>query len=164
MQIQINNKDINTLPGETVLEAARRIGCAIPSLCYDKEAKHKSSCMVCAVRNIATGQVFPSCTALPTEGMQVDTLGPEVVRARTLSLELLLSDHRADCEGPCNVACPGNMDVAEMNRLYDRGQLSEALAMLRDTLVLPATLCYICPAPCEKICLKGDLGAPVAIR
>ncbi|GHU54139.1 hypothetical protein FACS189411_00270 [Bacteroidia bacterium] len=164
MKIQINNKEIETLPGETLLEAARREGYNIPSLCYSKEAKHKSSCMICAVRNVANGQIIPSCTTLPVEGMQIDTVSREVLKSRTLSLELLLSDHRADCEAPCKTACPGNMDVAAMNRLYDQGKIKEALTLLRDTLVIPATLCYICNAPCEKICRKGDVKASVPIR
>jgi ferredoxin len=96
--------------------------------------------------------------------MEIDTEDGEVVSSRILSLELLLSDHRADCDAPCRTACPGNMDVAAMNRLYDRGRYEEALDLLRDTLVIPATLCYICNAPCEKICRKADLNRAVAIR
>jgi predicted molibdopterin-dependent oxidoreductase YjgC len=120
--------------------------------------------MVCAVRNCKTGQIIPSCTTLPTEGMEIDTESDEVRSTRTLSLELLLSDHRADCEAPCRNACPANMDVARMNRLYDQGRHVEARRLLRNTLVIPATLCYICPAPCEKICRRADLSASVAIR
>ena len=164
MNIVINNREVEAREGETLIETARRHGIGIPSLCYSRKAKHQSSCMVCAVRNCRTGQIIPSCTTLPTEGMQIDTEGEEAVSTRTLSLELLLSDHRADCEAPCRTACPGNMDVAMMNRLYDQGRYEEALGLLRDTLVIPATLCYICPAPCEKICRKGDLGASVSIR
>jgi predicted molibdopterin-dependent oxidoreductase YjgC len=164
MNVRINDKVVEALEGETLLEIARREGYPIPSLCYAKDAKHKSSCMVCAVRNAITGQIIPACTTLPVEGMQIETDSPEVIRSRTLSLELLLSDHRADCDAPCQVACPGNMDVAAMNRLYDEGKTDEALTLLRDTLVIPATLCYICNAPCEKICRKGDIQAPVQIR
>jgi ferredoxin len=164
MKIVINNKEVGVLPGETLMETARREGFPIPSLCYARDAKHKSSCMACAVRNSVTGQIIPSCTSLPTEGMRIETDSPEVVKSRTLSLELLLSEHRADCEAPCKIACPGNMDVAVMNRLYDAGKTDEALSLLRDTLVIPATLCYICNAPCEKICRRGDLDASVPVR
>jgi predicted molibdopterin-dependent oxidoreductase YjgC len=164
MKIIINNNETEVLPGETLMETARRAGFAIPSLCYARHAKHKSSCMVCAVRNSATGQIIPSCSTLPTEGMRIETDSPEVRLSRTLSLELLLSDHRADCEAPCKVACPGNMDVAAMNRLCDEGKTDEALTLLRDTLVIPATLCFICNAPCEKICRKGAVNNPVAVR
>jgi predicted molibdopterin-dependent oxidoreductase YjgC len=164
MKIVINNKEVDATQGETLIETARRAGFPIPSLCYARDAKHKSSCMICAVKNSVTGQMIPSCTTLPSEGMRIETDSHEVTTSRTLSLELLLSEHRADCEAPCKIACPGNMDVATMNRLYDAGKTDEALALLRDTLVIPATLCYICNAPCEKICRKGDLNRPVPIR
>lgn len=164
MDIKINGRVVEVLEGETLLEVAYREGYSIPALCYAKGAIHKSSCMVCAVRNCVTGEIIPSCTTIPVEGMQIETDSPEVIRSRTLSLELLLSDHRADCDAPCQVACPGNMDVASMNRLYDEGKTDEALSLLRDTLVIPATLCYICNAPCEKICRKGDITTSVRIR
>jgi NADH dehydrogenase/NADH:ubiquinone oxidoreductase subunit G len=54
MKIQINNKEVEALSNETLIEVARREGFSIPSLCYAKDAKHKSSCMVCAVKNCAT--------------------------------------------------------------------------------------------------------------
>lgn len=152
------------MEGETLLETARRCGFPIPSLCWSGQAIHRSSCMVCAVRDCRTGQLIPSCTTLPTEGMELDSESNEVVSTRTLSLELLLSNHRADCEAPCRTACPGNMDVAGMNRLYDRGKTDEALGLLRDTLVIPATLCYLCQAPCEKICRRREVGDTVPIR
>ncbi|MDR3193885.1 MAG: (2Fe-2S)-binding protein [Tannerella sp.] len=164
MNIRINNREIAVLDGETVIETMRRAGFDVPSLCYAKDAKHRSSCMVCAVKNCETEQMMPSCTTLPVEGMSIDSECDGVQLTRTLSLELLLSDHRADCEAPCRMACPAGMDVAAMNRLYDRKKYDEALALLRDTLVIPATLCYICHAPCEKICRRGDLDRAVAIR
>jgi predicted molibdopterin-dependent oxidoreductase YjgC len=164
MKIILNNKETEALPGETLIETARREGYAIPSLCYAKNARHKPSCMICAVKNCTTGQIIPACTTAPTEGMQIETDSPEIRSSRTISLELLLSDHRADCEAPCSIACPANMDVAAMNRLHDEGRNDEALALLRDTLVIPATLCFICNAPCEKVCRKGNVNKPVPVR
>ena len=98
--ITINNKEIEVLEGETLIEVARRAGFRVPSMCYAKEAKHKSSCMVCVVRNSVSGQMIPSCSTYPVEGMRIETDSEEVSRLRALSLELLLSDHRADCEAP----------------------------------------------------------------
>ena len=164
MIIKLNNKTLEVSGNETLIEIARKEGYSIPSLCYNKNAKHKSSCMVCAVKNCANGQIIPSCTTLPTEGMEIETDSEEIKWVRTLSLELLLGDHRADCEGPCKMACPGNLDIAAMNRLFDDGKEIEAIDLLRNTLVIPATLCYICNAPCEKICRKNDIDKTVAIR
>lgn len=162
--LTINGIELEPQAGETLIELARRNGIHIPSLCYAKDAQHKSSCMLCVVRDNGTGQLLPSCTTLPREGMQLDSECDEVRLTRTLSLELLLSDHRADCEAPCRVACPAGLDVAAMNRLYDEGKTGEAIAHLRNSLAIPATLCFLCPAPCERICRRGDVDSAVPIR
>ncbi|GHT59296.1 hypothetical protein AGMMS50239_05610 [Bacteroidia bacterium] len=164
MKIKINNKEVETLPGETLIEVARREGFSIPSLCYAKEAKHKSSCMVCAVKNCATGQLMPACSTLPTEGMQIDSESPEVKLTRTLSLELLLSDHHADCEAPCSMVCPKGLDVELMLKQYDAECYSEAKALLASVFALPETGCDDCKAPCEKACRRGTLDQSVSIR
>jgi predicted molibdopterin-dependent oxidoreductase YjgC len=164
MHITINNNQIEPVNGETLLETARRTGYDIPSLCYAKGAKHQSSCMVCAVKECATGQIIPSCTTLPTEGMQIDTESDEVQMVRTLSLELLLSDHRADCEAPCSMVCPQGLDIERMLNLYDNGRHEEAYAMIAAVFALPALGCDNCKVPCEKVCRRGTVDQAVSIR
>ncbi|MDR1756380.1 MAG: (2Fe-2S)-binding protein [Culturomica sp.] len=164
MQITINNQPIEVLDGETILETARRMGYEIPSLCYARRAKHKSSCMVCAVKNETNGQIVPSCTTYPTEGMQVTTGSEEVLLVRTLSLELLLSDHRADCEAPCSMVCPAGLDVERMIGYYDAGQYTQARALIAGAFSLPAVACDTCKAPCEKACRRGMVDKAVSIR
>ncbi len=164
MQITINNTPFEVLPGETLLETARRTGHTIPSLCYAKGAKHKSSCMVCAVRNQSNGQIIPSCTTYPTEGMQIVTDSEEVLQVRTLSLELLLSDHRADCEAPCSLVCPQGLDVERMLGYYDAGEYPKAHGLIAGAFVLPEIGCDTCKAPCEKACRRGTVDEAVSIR
>lgn len=155
MKIELDNKIYEIKEGQTILEIARENNISIPSLCYHPRAEHRSSCMVCAVINAVNGQVIPSCTTVAMDGMKIDTTSETIRTVRRTSLELLLSDHRADCQAPCQRACPGGMDIAMMNRLIEKGLMTEALGLLRDTLVMPASLCYICPAPCEKVCRKS---------
>ncbi len=164
MQITIDNKKVEVVNGETILESARRSGIDIPSMCYSKEAKHKSSCMVCAVKNIANGQIIPSCTTLPTEGMQVESNSEDVKQIRSLSLELLLSDHRADCEAPCSQVCPKGLDVESMLDSYDREKYEEACKIIKGAFDLPAIACDNCKAPCEKACRRKSIDQSVAIR
>ena len=164
MRITINNRQIETLEGETLLEAARREGISIPSICYAKGAKHISSCMVCAVKNCQNGQIIPSCTTLPTEGMCIDTESEEVQQVRTLSLELLLSDHRADCEAPCVLVCPKGLDIERMLGYYDEGDLVRAYSVLSEAFDLPTLGCDGCKAPCEKVCRRGTVDKGVEIR
>lgn len=164
MHIAINNITVEVLPGETIIETARRTGCVIPSLCYEKGANHKSSCMVCAVKNCSNGQIIPSCSTLPTEGMQIETESEEVLMVRTLSLELLLSDHRADCEAPCSMVCPKGLDVERMLGYYDNGQHGMAYSLIADAFMLPEIGCDNCKALCEKACRRGTIDKPVSIR
>ena len=164
MKIFINNKETEVIPGETLIETARRAVFAIPSLCYAKNAKHKSSCMVCAVKDCKTGQIIPSCTTLPVEGMTIDAECEEVMQTRTLSLELLLSDHRADCEAPCSMVCPAGLDVERMLDCYDAIRDAEATVLLSSVFPLPEIACNTCKAPCEKVCRRGTIDKPVSIR
>ncbi|MCD8260703.1 MAG: 2Fe-2S iron-sulfur cluster-binding protein [Bacteroides sp.] len=164
MHITINHTTTEVCSGETLIEVARRIGCNIPSLCYVKGHQHRSSCMVCAVKNRVTGQVIPSCTTVPTEGMQIETESEELNRIRTLSLELLLSDHRADCEAPCTLVCTQGLDIERLLDLYDNGLKEKARRFLAQTFALPATGCTDCKAPCEKACRRGTIDKAVSIR
>ena len=113
MKITIDNKEITVIEGETILEAARRNGIEIPSMCYAEGKRHQAGCMVCTVKELKSGRMLTSCSTKPTEGMEIDTSSEEVIRQRTMALELLLSDHRADCEAPCTMVCTHTLDVTE---------------------------------------------------
>jgi len=180
MNMIINDKDIAIVEGETLLETAKRAGYEIPTLCYAKDAVHKSSCMVCAVKNRATGQIIPACTTRSAEGMEIETESEEVRQIRVLSLELLLSDHRADCEAPCSLVCPQGFNVELMLRYYDDAQFEKAYQVLMPPLTPPkgdfsstpspwdragvGLTCNTCKAPCEKACRRGMIDNAVSIR
>lgn len=102
MKIQINDKEVSAIAGEKLIEILRKEGFDIPSLCYAKGHNHRSSCMVCVVKNCETGQIIPSCSTIVTEGMRIDSESEEVRNLRKQALELLLSDHIAVCRPPCN--------------------------------------------------------------
>ena len=50
-----------------------------------------------------------------------------------------------------------------MLRQIAAGELREAIATVKRNIALPAVLGRICPAPCEKVCRRGDLDAAVSI-
>ena len=165
MKITIDNREITILEGETILEAATRAGIIIPSMCYAKDKKHKEGCMVCIVKDLASGQLMPSCVTPAKDGMQIDASSDEVLRHRRIALELLLSDHRADCEAPCTLVCPHGLDVEQFLAAYDNRAFEEARAILKRTFSsLPTIACDECKAPCEKACRRGSVDKPVAIR
>jgi NADPH-dependent glutamate synthase beta subunit-like oxidoreductase len=149
--------------GTPVIDAARSAGINIPSMCYKNGYSNHPSCMVCMVKDMKTGKLFPSCAIKVTYGMEISTTDDDVLNARKEALELLLSDHIGDCVAPCQPTCPANMDIPKMNRLIATGDFDEALKVVKEDIALPLILGYICPAPCEKACRRGEFEKPISI-
>jgi len=159
----IDNRQVEVPEGGTILDAARKLGIDIPTLCFRRGRRPSTSCMVCVVKVAGRDRLVPSCTAPAVEGMRVESETPEVREARRTALELLLGDHLGDCDAPCQVACPAHMNIPRMIRQIRAGELREAVATVKEHIALPGVLGRICPAPCEKACRRGTRDAPVAI-
>lgn len=155
--------DIETAEESTILEAARRSGIRIPAMCYLKGYDNHPSCMVCIVKDTKTGKLIPSCAVKVKDGMEISASEPDVLEARKQALELLLSDHVGDCEAPCSLACPADMNIPLMNRLIGEGRFTDALNVVKRQIALPYILGYICPAPCEKVCRRKNADDAVSI-
>ena len=163
MIIRIDNKEVEVRADETLFQIARRLGKNIPAMCFVEGAKHHSSCMVCMVKNEESGQMIPSCSTYPVEGMQIDTESEEVKEMRRLALELLLSDHRADCEAPCSMVCPQHLDVEKMLYYWDEHRYDEARRLVASVLDMEHLACDDCKRPCEKACRRGTVDKHVEI-
>ena len=148
VQIKINGHETIVEEGISVLNAAKIAGFTVPSMCYNEELGHFTSCMLCLVKDGVDGRLFPSCSVTATDGMTIITDDEEIREARQTGLELLLSEHVGDCQGPCQVACPAHMDIPQMNRLIAAGKFKEALRLVKQDIALPSVLGRICPAPC----------------
>ena len=163
IRIRINNRDVKTEKGMTVLEAAASEGIEIPAMCYNKDAGHFASCMVCVVKDRNSSSLIPSCSALAAEGMDITTDDQEIQEARKTAIELLLSEHVGDCEAPCRIACPANMNIPLMNRFIAGGNANKALDVVMKDIAMPSVLGRICPAPCEGACHRKGIDEPVSI-
>jgi NADPH-dependent glutamate synthase beta subunit-like oxidoreductase/Pyruvate/2-oxoacid:ferredoxin oxidoreductase delta subunit len=64
---------------------------------------------------------------------------------------------------PCAHACPAGVDVPGYLRLAAQGRFDDALALVLSRAPLPGVLGRICPAPCEDVCRRGELGGSAAI-
>lgn len=163
VHLKINGQEIEVEQGTSVLKAAEKLGIKVPALCYNEELGHFTSCMLCLVKDVTNGKLLPSCSVTTTEGMSIITDDDEIHEARQTGLELLLSEHVGDCEGPCQVACPAHMDIPQMNRLIAAGKFEAALKLVKRDIALPAVLGRICPAPCEGACHRKTVDASVSI-
>ena len=164
LRLTLDNQPLDVPPGTTILEAARRLGIEIPTLCHRAGYPAQTSCLVCLVRVNGGARLLPACATPVAEGMGVESETEEVHAARRTALELLLGDHLGDCQGPCQSMCPAHLDIPRMLRLVGEGRPAEAATLAREALVLPTTLGYVCPALCEKGCRRGALDRAVAIR
>ena len=159
----IDSREVVVQDGSTILDAAEKLGIKIPTMCFLAGYKASTSCMVCVVKVEHLLLLVPACGTMAKEGMKVDTCSEEVIEARKVALELLLSDHLGDCMGPCQVICPAGMDIPLMIRQIKAGQLADAIITVKKDIALPAVLGRICPAPCENGCRRVSSDQPVSI-
>ncbi len=163
IKLKIDQHPVRVPEGSTVLDAARKTGIEIPTLCHLEGYEIFTSCMVCMVKDLRSGSLLPACSAIASEGMEISTDCAEVISLRKDALDLLLSEHIGDCEAPCQRTCPAHMNIPLMNRHIVRGELEKAIITVKDTIALPAVLGRICPAPCEKACHRSQMDGPVSI-
>lgn len=164
MHILLNNKQVECKEGQTVLEVARENGINIPTLCHEPELNAYGSCWVCSVKVEGINGFVTSCGTKVRDGMSVFTDTPEVKKARKTALELLLSDHYADCEAPCKIACPDHVDIQTYVSLIANGKYKEAVEVIKNNLPLPMSVGRVCPAFCEMECRRTLVDEPIAIR
>ena len=164
-RLLIDDQPVDVPPGTTLLNAARQAGIAIPTLCHlDAVPNRQAGCGVCVVEDLDTGRLLPACVARADEAARVATGSPRVHDARRRTLALLLGDHRADCEAPCQLACPSRLDIPRLMRALAAGEMHRAAGIVDAALALPHLLAAVCTAPCEKRCHRRDLDAPLAIQ
>ncbi len=164
INIELNGKEIQTERGKTILQVAKEHGIQIPTLCHDEELKPFGSCWVCAVKVEGRRGFVTACGTDVLDGMEITTDSKEIRKARKMALELLLSDHYADCEAPCKIACPDNVDVQTYVSLIANGQHHEAVKVIKENLPLPLSIGRVCPAFCETECRRTIVEEPIAIR
>src|ERR1035437_265895 len=65
---------------------------------------------------------------------------------------------------PCKMACPVHTEAGKYVTLISQGKYREAYAVARRPNPLASICGRICAAPCETVCRRGELDAPIAIR
>ncbi len=161
--LTIDNHTVTVASGTSILDAAARVGVTIPTLCHRPDLASLAGCMICVVSDENASRLIPACATPAADGMRISTTAAAALEMRRAMLELLLSNHAADCEAPCQLACPCHFDIPEMLDQISSDDDDAALATVLERLALPATLGHICPAPCEKACRRAVIDAPVAI-
>ncbi len=165
VKLTIDGVSVEVPAGTTVLEAAKKAGINIPTLCYLKDINQIGACRMCIVDTGA--RAFGAACVLPvTNGMNVKTNTPKIREARRVNLELLLSNHDKKClECARNQKCElqqlcqdlGVEDVdkykGRMNE-YDIDDLSPSVVRNNNKCIL----CRRCVAACNNTQAVGVIG------
>ncbi|HHV04139.1 MAG: NADH-dependent [FeFe] hydrogenase, group A6 [Bacteroidales bacterium] len=97
VKITINGQSVEIEKGTSILDAAKQIGVIIPTLCYHKDLCVAGNCRVCIVEVVGQKRLAPACATPCEEGMDILTNTHKVRNSRKHIIELLLSEHNADC-------------------------------------------------------------------
>jgi formate dehydrogenase major subunit len=160
----LDGRAVTAESGQTVMDVARANGIEIPGLCGEKRISKTTSCFVCVVKDKKTGKFLPSCSAIPSQGQEIEVTSDEVLEMRRTALNLLLSEHNGDCEAPCTLACPAHAAVEEYVRAAGNGDFEKALKIIKERIPMPITVGRVCPRFCEKQCRRNIDGEAVAIN
>jgi len=155
LSIEVNNKKIEAEKGELLIDALKRNGISVPTLCHLKGSMPSGACRICVVENEKTGKLFTSCSYPVEEGMKVQTHSARVVEARKTIVELLLSNHPDDClycvrSGNCELQ--GLSEVLQVReRKIKGGKNNHNIDLSSASIVRDPDKCILC-GRCVKVC------------
>lgn len=138
--LQIDGQQVTVDEGKTVLDAARRLGIEIPTLCNDPELKPSGACRMCMVEVVKgkRKRLVASCVYPAEHGLVVTTENERILKHRKLLVELLwpswvrlgkkygISKSRFEPEhydcSLCGLCVRYCADVAKKNVVYFKGR------------------------------------------
>ncbi len=165
IKLTINGKEVLATPGKTILEVVHENKLdKIPTLCHDDRIEPYGSCFLCVVEVEGMGRLVASCCTPIAPNMVIHTDNERIRSSRKTSLELLLSNHYADCIGPCINNCPANVDAQGYIALIAKGKHEEALKLIKEQNPLPLSIGRVCVRDCEVACRRQIIDKPVAIN
>jgi formate dehydrogenase major subunit len=164
VNIKINGIKYSGDNSETVLDICRKNDIEIPTLCYHEQLKPYGSCFLCTVEIKGARKKYSlSCSTKIVDGMEIQTDTKDLWIQRKMALELLLSNHYADCIGPCKSTCPSNVDVQGYIAAIAEGDYKEAIKIIKDDNPFPSVCGRVCTRPCEDECRRNLVDECVGI-
>ena len=97
LQIEIDGKALEVEHGSTIIDAADKVGIAIPRFCYHKKLSVAANCRMCLVQVENFNKPLPACATPVAEGMKIFTRSKATVEAQQSVMEFLLINHPLDC-------------------------------------------------------------------
>ncbi|HEV8258369.1 MAG TPA: formate dehydrogenase subunit alpha [Casimicrobiaceae bacterium] len=100
---KLNGIEVDASAEETIIQAADRLGVAIPRLCYKPGMRPDGNCRACMVEIKGERLLAPSCCRRPSAGMEVASDSARAVHSQKMIVEMLAGDmpakaYRTDSE------------------------------------------------------------------
>ncbi len=124
IELNINDRKVSVENGATILDAARKAGIKIPTLCHHEDLCVAGNCRVCVVEQKGVRALQASCAVPAVNGMEIYTNSKKVREARKSIIELLLSEHAGECtscykSGECELQAVAQEYLAEGSHYLD---------------------------------------------
>ncbi len=155
VNIKIEGVPYQVDAGLTILEAARKCGYEIPTLCtYNHGECNRGSCRVCLVEATGARGLVAACVYPINEGMEITISSPKAVKARRASVELLLSNHNKNCQqceknGHCELLHVAQITGAREN-MFEGEKTPTTFDDLTPTIVRDTSKCILCGRCVER--------------
>src|SRR5919108_6626905 len=150
--------------GETIWQAAKRLGVDIPHLCYAPEPGYRpdGNCRACMVEIEGERVLAASCIRTPSPGMKVKTGSDRAKASRKMVFELLISDQpeRATAHDPASKfwSWADRMGIAISRFPHDRRPAPDrshpAMAVNLDACIH----CNLCVRACREVQVNDVIG------
>ena len=163
VNIKIEGVPYQVEAGLTILEAAKKCGYEIPSLCsFNHGECSKGSCRVCLVEATGARGLVASCVYPIAEGMEIKISSPKAVAARRTSVELLLSNHNKDCQqcdknGKCELLHVATL-VGAREGVYEGAKTPVTVDRLSPSIMRDTSKCILCGRCVERCKNAHGLG------
>jgi len=164
VNLVIDNQELVAQDRITILEAAKRAGISIPTLCYVKGKFPDKACELCVVHVEGESEFLRACSTKIVDGMRITTNSPALSKHRQDRLAILAETHFGDCKAPCNLTCPGQINVQGYVAHVAKGEFEEAVRLVMDRNPFPFSVGRVCPRFCETRCRRLLVDEPVSIN
>jgi NADH-quinone oxidoreductase subunit G len=97
LNVEIDGVPLEVDHGTTIIDAADKLGIAIPRFCYHKKLSVAANCRMCLVQVEKFNKPLPACATPVADGMKIFTRSKAAVEAQKSVMEFLLINHPLDC-------------------------------------------------------------------
>ena len=157
VNLTIDNKPVTVEDGTTILEAARKVGINIPTLCFLKEINEIGACRICVVEVEGVERCVTACNTVVTEGMVIHTNSAKARITRKTNVKLILSQHKTNCttcvrSGNCTlqkVANDLNITKLGYDNVIEEKPWDRNSPLIRDSS--KCVKCMRCVQTCDKV-------------